>query len=451
MKIERFPPNPVKIQSEVVLILRLRVFGQMSVAMKFGFFGKLCWVVGLIIAVVSAVPPVEGQSPSGRAGAVIELPPIETALARKQLFVDFGNTSPELAKIARAAFRLHGGYKMVASTQGHHSFEFKATGPTQVSLRISSGKLRRTVWEQAYAGGDQQAAMLCACDGAVSQTWKIPGFFSGKFSFISDRTGSKEIYVGNVLLSPVQAKTNFKKLTFNASWSADGRGIFFTSNRHTFNNVFLLNLPDGRITTVAKYKGNNLRASQNPITRQVAFILSPPAAGNPELFLASSPTSPPKRVTKNRSNESGPCWSPDGKRLIVTSDTRGKPQLYEVSLSTGALSRIPTNLSSHCTEASWNPRDSGKIAFTAAVSGGFQIALFDGQERKSRFLTSGSNDGMQPCWLNDGRHIVFTSRSKSGSKRLMILDTEGVGAKPQALHGADMGNCSQVSFFYPKF
>lgn len=420
--------------------------------MKFGFFGNLFWVVGLMIAVVSVTLPAEGQSPSdasGRAGAVIELPPIETALARKQFFVDFGNTSQELAKIARAAFRLHGGYKMVASTQGHHSFEFKATGLTQVSLRISTGKPRRTVSTKAYSGADQKAAMLRACDGAVSQTLKIPGFFSGKYVYISDRSGSKEIYVGNALLSSFQAKTNFKKLTFNASWSTDGRGIFFTSNRHTFNNVFLLNLTDGRITTVAKYKGNNLRAAQNPITGQVAFILS--VTGNPELWLASSPTARPKRVTKNRSNESGPCWSPDGKRLIVTSDARGKPQLYDVSLSTGALSRIPTNLSSHCTEASWNPRDSGKIAFTAAVSGGFQIALFDDHERKSRFLTSGSNDGMQPCWLNDGRHIVFTSRSKSGSKGLMILDTEGVGTKPQALHAANMGNCSQVSFFYPKF
>jgi len=419
--------------------------------MKSGFFGKLCWEVGLIVVVVIATSPVEGQSPSGRGGGVIELPPIETALARKQLFVDFGNTSPGLAKIARAAFRLHGGYKMVATAQGHHSFEFRGDSPSQVSLRISTGTPRRTVLTKAYSGTDQQAAMLRACDGAVAQTLRVPGFFSGKYAFISDRAGSKEIYVGDVLLAAVQSKTNFKKLTYNASWSRDGRGIFFTSNRHTFNNVFLLNLPDGRITTVAKYKGNNLRASQNPITGQVAFILSPPAAGNPELFLASSPTSPPKRVTKNRSNESGPCWSPDGKRLIVTSDTRGKPQLYEVSLNTGVLSRIPTNLSSHCTEASWNPRDSSKIAFTAAVSGGFQIALFDGQERKSRFLTSGSNDGMQSCWLNDGRHIVFTSRSKSGSKRLMILDTEGVGAKPQALHGTNMGNCSQVSFFYPKF
>ena len=183
--------------------------------MKFGFFGKLCLAVVLIVAVVIAPSPVEGQSPSGRAGGVIELPPIETALARKQLFVDFGNTSPGLAKIARAAFRLHGGYKMVASTQGHHSFEYKAAGPTQVSLRISSGKPRRAVFTQAYSGVDQQAAMLRACDGAVSQTLKIPGFFSGKYSLISDRSGSKEIYVGNALLSTVQAKTNFKKLTYN--------------------------------------------------------------------------------------------------------------------------------------------------------------------------------------------------------------------------------------------
>lgn len=38
MEIERFPPNPVKIQSEVVLILRLRVFGQNEHSYEIWFF-----------------------------------------------------------------------------------------------------------------------------------------------------------------------------------------------------------------------------------------------------------------------------------------------------------------------------------------------------------------------------------------------------------------------------
>jgi hypothetical protein len=38
MKIERFPPNRVKIQREVVLILRLRVFGQSEVSYEIWFF-----------------------------------------------------------------------------------------------------------------------------------------------------------------------------------------------------------------------------------------------------------------------------------------------------------------------------------------------------------------------------------------------------------------------------
>jgi len=381
-------------------------------------------------------------------GAVIELPPIETALARKQLWIDFGSTGSTLKKYARRAFILHGGYKEVPVSQGHYTFEFRSEGSNRTGLRILTGKPRRMVFSKSFSGSDQLLSMLRACDAAVVQTLRIPGFFSGRLAFLSDQTKSKEIYTGNALLTSAMPKTNFKKITYNASWSADGRGIFFTSNRHVFNNVFYLNLGDNRISTIAKYKGNNLRAAQNPLTGQVALILS--SSGNPELWLADRANARPKRVTRNKSNESGPCWSPDGRRLIVTSDARGKPQLYEVKLASGALSKIPTNVSSHCTEASWNPRDSSKVAFTAAVGGGFQVCLFDFGTRKSRILTQGTSHSIQPCWVNDGRHLIFTQRSRGGAQRLMIIDTEGEGAKPEAMHGKSFGNCSQASFFYPR-
>ena len=104
----------------------------------------------------------------------------------------------------------------------------------------------------------------------------------------------------------------------------------------------------------------------------------------------------PRKVTNNRSNESGPCWSPDGRRLIVTSDSRGGPQLYEVSLSTGRLARISTNISSHCTEAagirlilpgSLLPPQLGRISNLR-----IQFAA-----RKTKILTKGSTHAMQPA------------------------------------------------------
>ena len=120
--------------------------------------------------------------------------------------------------------------------------------------------------------------------------------------------------------------TNFNKITFNASWDKNGQGLFFTSNRQLFNNIFYLDLSSRKISTIAAYRGSNLRAVQNPKDSSRALILS--STGNPEVWIAKHPGARPQKLTTNKSNESGPCWSSDGRRLIVTSDSRGKPQLH---------------------------------------------------------------------------------------------------------------------------
>jgi TolB protein len=149
-------------------------------------------------------------------------------------------------------------------------------------------------------------------------------------------------------------------------------------------------------------------------------------------------------LTTNKSLEASPSWSPDGRRLVYTSDAPGKPQLYEISSTGGPARRIPTNVSNYCSEPVWNPVDENQIAFTAAVSGGLQIALYDAKSRSSQILTSGASS-LEPAWLSDGRHIVFTRRN-GGSTRLMLLDT--VSKKVSPLHNPSFGDASSVSFVY---
>ena len=418
----------MNVDMECVLAKRLRVFFSFAVFSMI----SLSWVLPFSL--------------SGQGAKRILLPGIETELAQKQIPIDFAETSKTLTPLLKKAFSLHGAFRLSHPKESRYSIEFSAKGGSQVGISIFTGNTRRIVKNLAAGGDSIDDAVLSGCDKVVLELLNIPGFFSGKISYLSNLSGHKEIFVSNSLMTSSQPNTNFKKITFNASWGNQGQGIFFTSNRQLFNNIFFLDLSSRKISTIANYRGSNLSAVQNPRSSQVALILS--STGNPEVWIAPYPNSKPKRLTRNKSNESGPCWSSDGRRLIVTSDSRGKPQLYEVSLSTGSLTRISTNVSSHCTEASWNPRDSSKISFTAAVGGGFQIFEYSFQSRKSRQLTKGFGHGLQSTWLNDGRHILYTERSVKGSTRLMLLDTELEGAQAKALHGTNFGNCSQASFYY---
>ena len=382
----------------------------------------------------------------GQSGSTIVLGPIEGELAKKQIPLDFEGTQKNLLPLASRAINAHGAFRLANSKSSRYGIAILSKGDRQVELSIYSGKPRKVVQRILQDGKNVKDAVLTALDKMVASISGQPGFFNGRLTYLSSLSGKKEIFLSDALMSTASPQTAFGKITFNPSWDNTGTGIFFTSNRKIFNNIYHLNLASRKIRTIANYRGSNLRAVQNPRTSQVALILS--ASGNPEVWIAQNMESKPKKITNNRSNESGPCWSPDGRRLIVTSDSRGRPQLYEVSLSTGRLSRIPTNISSHCTEASWNPKDPTRIAFTAAVGGGFQVCEYSFAARKTKVLSKGSRDGMQPNWASDGRHLYYTERSSNGATRIVLLDTEFEEAKPVTLHDSSFGNCSQVNFHY---
>jgi len=410
--------------------------------------GRLFLFGGLFVA---------GSVSAWAQGSPIDLGTVETIGGRKVYRLDFGRTEASLSKYAKAAFRMHGAYRLVPVMQGDFSFEFKSISDGTVQLEVLTGKPRRSRLRKVFRGADTTQALLRACDGAVLATIGTPGFFAGKLVYVSKRGKGKEVYVADTLFLRASQKTTFKGVSCNASWSADGKGIFFTSDKRMFNDVYFMNLAARSVKPVAAFKGSNLRGVQSPAGGKVAYVLS--VTGNPELWLAEGIGARPRRVTRNNSNESGPCWHPEGLRLIMTSDPTGKPQLYEVSLRDGRLTRIPTNVSRHCSEATWNPRNPNRIAFTAAIGGGFQIAEYDFKFRRSRVLTTGTADSLQPEWANDGRHIFFTER-RGGTTRLMVLDAGSDDeatrhpappvSKPVKLHDDRFGNCSQARFFYER-
>ena len=205
-----------------------------------------------------------------------------------------------------------------------------------------------------------------------------------------------------------------------------------------------MDLAKSKRSVFATFKGTNTGATYNRKGNKVAMILS--SSGNPELYISNNKGSNIQRITRNKSLEASPKWSPDGSKIILTSDKLGKPQLYLIAPTANApLQRIPTNVSSYCAEPDWNTRNTNLIAFTVAIRKGFQIAQYDFNSRTSKILTKVNGDALEPKWLNDGRHILFTLRTKS-TRQLHVLDS--ISGKTMPLHSSNFGQFSQADFVY---
>jgi TolB protein len=350
---------------------------------------------------------------------------------------------PEVEVLAKRAFDTHGAYK-IEPRERLFTFELNSISPTEIDLKIESHPSKQVQYQGKFQGKSLTEATLKACDAAVQKTLGIPGFFSGKITFVGHRNKKNEIFTGDLFFKNIRQLTHDGVDVVFPKWSPDGKNIIYTSFYKTgFPDIFIMNASNGEKKTVAAYTGTNIGGVYSPNGEKIAMILS--SSGNPELYVANSNGHGPKRLTTTKALEAAPSWSPDGKNIYFSCDALGAPQIYVINVNGEDMKRVPTNISRYCDEPAVNPRDAKQIAFTAATSGGFQTAIFDLDSQESHFITEGKTDHIEPCWTNDGRHLLVTRRN-GGISELYVIDSKT--GKETAIHSKDFGNASMASFVY---
>ncbi|TVP76223.1 MAG: biopolymer transporter Tol [Puniceicoccaceae bacterium] len=377
-------------------------------------------------------------------GEAIRLDPLDRA-SEGRIAIAVESSDSGIETLARRAFGLHGAYVAARPAEAAFVIRLEPAGSASVQLTVGSGHPFVEQLSRKVSGSDLQNAVLRACDLVVEATLQTRGFFAGRLAFVGKQRGVSEIYTSDLLFSQVSPLTRDRSLVTGPRWSPDGRRLLYTTYYKTgFPDIYMIDLSTGRKMPVATYKGTNSGGAFSPDGRRIAMVLT--GTGNSEIYVADARGQNPRRLTDNKSLEASPSWSPDGRRLVFTSDAPGRPQLFEISSTGGPMRRIPTNISNYCAEPAWNPVDESLIAFTVAVSGGFQIALYDAKSQSSKILTQGASS-VEPAWLSDGRHLVFTRRDGPRT-RLMILDSETGKVSP--LHNPSFGDASSAHFVYPR-
>jgi TolB protein len=372
-----------------------------------------------------------------------DLGPVDVVTAVTTVPIRVTGSPEEIDKLANFAFESHGRYRRVSEGE-LFLLRFTAVSGSRVQvdvLRNGSSVLNRTV-----TGTSLRNALLKAADVAVEVTsGGLKGFFASQLAFISSQSGATEVHTGDLYFGDVRQLTQDRASAMSPRWAPDGSKLVYTSfHRSNAADIYQIDMNTMQRTSFMSFKGTNQGARFSPDGSRVTMVLS--GEGNPEVYVANGQGRAVSRRTWSSSVESSPVFSPDGRKILFVSDMAGGPQLYTLPVDGGRESRatrLPTNISRYCAEPDWNVAKPNLVAFSMRIGSGFQIGLYDFSTGKAaKQISKAPYDALEPSWLADGRHLVFTARSPN-ERSIWILDT--VSGKQTKLSPSSLGRVSQAS------
>jgi Tol biopolymer transport system component len=207
---------------------------------------------------------------------------------------------------------------------------------------------------------------------------------SDRIAYVSDRDGSRDIYVMNADGTCVTRLTHTRQFESDLAWSPDGTQILFSAEGgflETTENLYLLNV-DSLQTT--------LLASRGQFNWQAA-------------------------------------WSPDGAQIAFLSDRDGFDTVYVMNADGSHQTRLADFAVGWDEKPSWSP-DGGQVAFYGEGEGSdVYVANVDGSGVRN-LTHNPAETSVRPMWSPDGRYILFESYEAGKSSyrsRVCVMNVDG--------------------------
>ncbi len=223
---------------------------------------------------------------------------------------------------------------------------------------------------------------------------------------------------------------------FPGDWSADGKWVAVQLQRKDKTaQIGLVAVKDGSLRVL---KSVDWRGSSNlffsPDSRYLAYDLPTTDTGNRrDVFVLAIDGSREMPAVVHPSNDVLMGWSPDGRRLLFTSDRTGSTGLWALAFIDGKPQGTPEQIKVDVTGQSMGLSRKGTLYslvhhsnFTAVVRSDIQVAAFD--FAKGQFLSTpvlavqtfvGANNF--PAWSPDGKYVAFLSRRGREDTVIVIL------------------------------
>jgi len=238
----------------------------------------------------------------------------------------------------------------------------------------------------------------------------INGICETKIYFVSNRTGSKEIWVMDYDGANQHAVTHLGSISLSPRISPDNSRIAFASLGRDGWAIRMYSQDLGRLVSfpTGTAGGSNQSPAWSADGLSIAF--SSARGGHPDIWIADAGGGHARSVTSFGSDVA-PVWNPrTGNQLAFVSGRTGEPQIYIMDKDGANVQRM-TDMG-YAISPSWAP-NGGLLAFAwnrkygPGDPGGYDIYVMDIASKNWLQATHEAGINDFPSWSPDGRHIVF--------------------------------------------
>lgn len=276
-----------------------------------------------------------------------------------------------------------------------------------------------------------------------------------KIAYISDQGGYAGIYIissidGHLISHLVKGErtSHFEAMHLawfrgGLSWSPDGKWLAFAAKSSTGDRLYIVDTDRGRMVKQHRLDLDGVYfPSWSPSDNRVAICGL--KDGKSDLYLTHAFEGGLVRLTEDFYDDRHPCWSPDGRTILFSSDrpvpgdsvpegglSFGRYRLFTLAAGPGAEG-LPggepvcvTPDEHRASDPTWSPAG---ICYSSTFQGVPNILHLAAPDSAPALLTDALTGCLQPHWSRDGSRLAFIGYHQTGWNVSVMKDP--LGSKP---------------------